>query len=245
MNSVDTILNAGGLDISGLISGYGNITVLHELSLSVEPGTVVAVIGPNGHGKTTLLRSISGQTKIHAGQIILDGETITSRTPHEVTAAGVIHVPQGDLLFAGMSVYENLLMGAYLVDDQHILNERLERVFDLLPKLAERKNQIADSLSGGERRMVGIGRGLMADGKLLMLDEPSLGLAPIIIETIYDLVSALKAEGRSILIVEENPERISDLADKIYLMDNGQSTWSGTTAELETNDELMATYLGA
>jgi len=235
----------GGLQVRSLACGYGNITVLHGLNLSVETGSVAAVIGPNGHGKTTLLRTISGQIRPRSGSIILDGQTVSGMPSHHVAGAGVTHVPQGDLLFPAMSVLENLLLGAYLIDDQKEVDRRLERVFGLLPKLAERRSQVADSLSGGERRMVGIGRGLMSDGKILLLDEPSLGLAPIIIDAIYDLIFKLKSEGQSILIVEENPERISDLADQIYLMDNGSIPWSGTAGELEANEDLMATYLGA
>ena len=237
--------DAGGLQVTSLSCGYGSISVLRDLDLSVKLGSVAAVIGPNGHGKTTLLRAISGQIKPKLGKITLDQKQISGLPSHQVAAAGVTHVPQGDLLFPAMSVYENLLLGAYLVNDQREVERRLARVFELLPKLAERKSQIADSLSGGERRMVGIGRGLMADGRILLLDEPSLGLAPIVIDTIYDLITKLKSEGRSILIVEENPERISELADVIYLMDNGEISWSGSAAELETNEDLMATYLGA
>lgn len=236
--------NAGGLKVTDIVGGYGNQPVLHGLSLDVDPGTLVSVIGPNGHGKTTLLRAISGQVHLRSGHVFLNGVDLSGRTVDAITAAGIAHVPQGDLLFAGMTVYENLLMGAYLVRDRTLLQSRLDQVFALLPKLAERRNQITDSLSGGERRMVGIGRGLMTGGQVLMLDEPSLGLAPIVIDTIYELVEKLKADGRSILLVEESPERVVDFADRIYLLDNGEINWSGTAAELSANDELLSTYLG-
>lgn len=244
MTSVPASGNAGGLKVSDIVSGYGNQLVLHGLSLAIDPGTLVSVIGPNGHGKTTLLRTISGQVPLRDGHVQLNGTDISGRPVDAITAAGVVHVPQGDLLFTGMTVYENLLMGAYLVTDQASLQDRLDQVFALLPKLAERRNQITDSLSGGERRMVGIGRGLMTGGQVLMLDEPSLGLAPIVIDAIYELVEKLKAEGRSILLVEESPERVVDFADRIYLLDNGEINWNGTAAELSANEELLSTYLG-
>ena len=236
--------NAGGLKVSNIVGGYGNQPVLHGLSLDVDPGTLVSVIGPNGHGKTTLLRAISGQVQLRSGQVLLNGMDLSGRPVDAIAAAGIAHVPQGDLLFTGMTVHENLLMGAYLVRDRALLQSRLDQVFALLPKLAERRNQITDSLSGGERRMVGIGRGLMTGGQVLMLDEPSLGLAPIVIDTIYELVETLKADGRSILLVEESPERVVDFADRIYLLDNGEINWSGTATELSANDELLSTYLG-
>ena len=205
---------------------------------------LVTVVGPNGHGKSTLLRAISGLLPVRKGSISLNGRVISGKPAHRVAADGVIHVPQGDLLFAGMSVLENLLMGAYLDSDQAAVARRLDEVFTLLPKLAERRPQIAASLSGGERRMVGIGRGLMMKGSAMLIDEPSLGLAPIIIEQIYEVIARLKASGRTILLVEENPARVADIADRIHLLDNGAFVWSGEPAVLLQRDELLATYLG-
>jgi branched-chain amino acid transport system ATP-binding protein len=153
-------------------------------------------------------------------------------------------VPQGDLLFPDMTVRENLLMGAYLPDAAAQSDERLEEVFQLLPKLRERQGQVASTLSGGERRMTGIGRGLMSGGKVLMLDEPSLGLAPIVIDQIYELIDRLKASGRTIVLVEENAARIFDRADRVYLLDNGHFVWSGSGAELMQRPEVLQTYLG-
>ena len=202
------------------------------------------MVGPNGHGKTTLLRAISGLLPVRKGSVSLNGRVISGQPAHRVAASGVIHVPQGDLLFAGMSVLENLLMGAYLDSDQAAAARRLDEVFALLPKLAERQTQIAASLSGGERRMVGIGRGLMMKGTVMLIDEPSLGLAPIIIEQIYEVIARLKASGRTILLVEENPARIADIADRIHLLDNGAFVWSGEPSVLLQRDELLATYLG-
>ncbi|UGY03455.1 ABC transporter ATP-binding protein [Bradyrhizobium quebecense] len=232
------------LVVNGLVTGYDGRNVLTGVSLSLNSGELVTVVGPNGHGKTTLLRTISGLLPVRKGSVSLNGRTISGLPAHRVAAGGVIHVPQGDLLFAGMSVLENLLMGAYLDADQAAVTRRLDEVFTLLPKLAERQAQIAASLSGGERRMVGIGRGLMMKGTVMLIDEPSLGLAPIVIEQIYEVIARLKASGRTILLVEENPARVADIADRIHLLDNGAFVWSGEPSVLLQRDELLATYLG-
>jgi branched-chain amino acid transport system ATP-binding protein len=233
------------LGLDGVSAGYGHQVVIRELSLSIETGRIAALIGPNGHGKTTLLRAISGLVHLRGGTVSLDGRRIDKLRPDEIVAAGIIHVPQGDLLFPDMTVLENLRMGAYLPEAARLESQRLEEVFALLPKLRERQSQVAGTLSGGERRMVGIGRGLMAGGRLLMLDEPSLGLAPIVIDQIYEVIGSLRDSGRTVLIVEENATRIAEVADVLHLLDNGRFAWSGTGAELLSRPEILATYLGA
>jgi branched-chain amino acid transport system ATP-binding protein len=232
------------LALDNVASGYGAHLVLREVSLDVQEGTLAALIGPNGHGKTTLLRTISGLVSCRQGTISLGGRRIDRLRPDEIVSAGVVHVPQGDLLFPDMTVLENLRMGAYLPSAAALEKQRLEEVFTLLPKLKERRGQTASTLSGGERRMVGIGRGLMAGGNLLMLDEPSLGLAPIVIDQIYAVISALRASGRTILIVEENATRIAGLADRLHLLDNGRFAWAGSGAELMSSPEILSAYLG-
>jgi len=232
------------LAVDGLVAGYDARNVLAGVSLSLAAGELVTVVGPNGHGKSTLLRAISGLLPVRKGSVSLDGRTVSGLAAHRVAAAGVVHVPQGDLLFSGMTVLENLLMGAYLDADSAAVRDRLDAVFALLPKLAERRTQIAASLSGGERRTVGIGRGLMMKGTVMLIDEPSLGLAPIVIEQIYEVIARLKADGRTILLVEENPARVADIADRIHLLDNGVFVWSGEPDVLLQRDELMETYLG-
>ena len=232
------------LCIKGLSSGYGHNLVIRDVSLSIEKGQLAALIGPNGHGKTTLLRTISGLVRAKEGSIWLAGKRIDDMRADEIVATGIIHVPQGDLLFPDMTVLENLRMGAYLPDAARQESSRIEEVFTLLPKLKERQNQLASTLSGGERRMVGIGRGLMAGGQILMLDEPSLGLAPIVIDQIYAVISSLRKQGRTILIVEENATRIAEMADAMYLLDNGSFAWSGSGAELLSRPEILTTYLG-
>jgi branched-chain amino acid transport system ATP-binding protein len=232
------------LAIESISAGYLGRDVLRELSLEIAEGALVAIIGPNGHGKTTLLRAISGLLPPHGGRIALAGADIHRRRPDEIVAAGIVHVPQGDLLFPDMTVLENLQMGAYLPAAAAKMGERLDEVFALLPKLAERRGQLASTLSGGERRMVGVGRGLMTGGRLLMLDEPSLGLAPIVIDQIYDVIVRLKASGRTILLVEESVARVVDKADRIHLLDNGRFVWQGAGSELMSRPEILATYLG-
>lgn len=231
------------LSLSNVVSGYKELDVLKGISFDVAEGDFVTVVGPNGHGKSTLLKTISGLVPLKAGAISINGSP-TPAKPHAIAALGVAHVPQGDMLFPEMSVLENLLMGAYLAQDRAEVDQRLNEVYALLPKLADRRHQIASSLSGGERRMVGIGRGLMMGGKILLIDEPSLGLAPLIIEQIYGVIAELSKSGRTILLVEENPARVEDLADHLHLLDDGVIVWSGPPAELLARDELLATYLG-
>lgn len=232
------------LHIDGIKAGYGAQDVLNGVSLSLEEGAFCGLIGPNGHGKTTLLRCISGLIRPHQGTITFAGERTDRLRPDEIVERGIIHVPQGDILFTEMTVLENLRMGAYLPEAAARESERLEEVFTLLPKLKERRGQVASTLSGGERRMVGIGRGLMAGGRLLMLDEPSLGLAPIVIDQIYEVISELRDSGRSVLIVEENATRIAEYARTLHLLDDGRFKWTGTGEELMSSPEILATYLG-
>jgi branched-chain amino acid transport system ATP-binding protein len=235
---------ANALRLENVTAGYGSQLVLRDVSLEIAESGMTAIIGPNGHGKSTLLRAISGLLPLRGGRITLGGDVLSGLRPDQIVAQGVIHVAQGDLLFPEMTVLENLLMGAYLPVPAAERNRRLEEVFALLPKLKERKGQVASTLSGGERRMCGIGRGLMAGGRLLMLDEPSLGLAPIVIDQIYDIIDRLAASGRTILVVEENAARVADKAALMALIDNGSLAWSGAGAELMARPELLETYLG-
>lgn len=231
------------LSLSNVVSGYKELTVLKGISFDIAAGEFVTVVGPNGHGKSTLLKTISGLVPLKSGTISINGGPTLTK-PHAIAALGVAHVPQGDILFPEMTVLENLLMGAYLVSSRAEIDRRLDEVYTLLPKLSDRRQQIASSLSGGERRMVGIGRGLMMNGEILLIDEPSLGLAPLIIEQIYGVITELSRSGRTILLIEENPARVADLADHLHLLDDGEIVWSGPAAELLARDELLATYLG-
>lgn len=232
------------LRIQDLKAGYGGLLVLKGVSLDLPQGAVVALIGPNGHGKSTLLKCISGLVNARSGTIDFEGGSLVGLKPHQIVERGIIHIPQGDLIFPDMSVYDNLIMGAYLPEAYSQASQRLAEVFALLPRLDERQQQVGSTLSGGERRMLAIGRGLMGGGRLLMIDEPSLGLAPLVIDQIYEVIARLQQKGHTILLVEENASRIVGVAESVYLLDDGQLVWQGTPTELEASEGILATYLG-
>lgn len=232
------------LKVTDLQAGYGGSEVLHSVSLYVNEGEAVVILGPNGHGKTTLLRAISGLLRPTAGKVELNGRVISNLRAEEIVARGVIHIPQGDLIFPEMTVMENLLMGAYRSEAWKERKQKLERVFELFPRLAERKNQLARSLSGGERRMLALGRGLMGQAKILMIDEPSLGLAPLITENLYKTIQEINRSGLSILLVDENADHVAGLADRVYLLETGVLVREGSAEQLLEDEALLAAYLG-
>jgi branched-chain amino acid transport system ATP-binding protein len=232
------------LKVRDLVAGYSGHLVLRGVSLCLGEGQLVTLIGPNGHGKTTLLRCISGLLRASSGEIVFLGQPVSGRTVNDIVSRGVVHIPQGDMLFADMTVADNLLMGAYLPAANARARQRIEEVYQLLPRLRERRSQIASTLSGGERRMLAIGRGLMSGGKLMLIDEPSLGLSPIVIDQVYGVISNLKDRGWTILLVEENASRIVEIADHIHLLDDGRIVWDGPPHALFDNQDLLETYLG-
>ncbi len=232
------------LELRDISAGYGVQQVLRGVSMEASEGELVTLIGPNGHGKTTLLRCISGLVRLTHGGISFDGARLDGLEVHQIVKRGIVHVPQGDMIFPDMTVLDNLLMGAYLPSARAEVGRRLDEIFALLPALAERRGQVSSTLSGGERRMLGIGRGLMTGGRILLIDEPSLGLAPLAIEQIYEVIANLKQRGRTILLVEENAERVLDLADRIYLLDDGRIVWQGAAEELADQEEILEAYLG-
>lgn len=232
------------LDVRDLRAGYAGSEVLHGLSLHVGDGEGIVVLGPNGHGKTTLLRAISGLVTPTAGTVELDGEVISDRRPEQIAAAGVVHIPQGDMLFPEMTVYENLVLGAYVKSAWRGRQAKLERAYELFPWLSERQDQLARSLSGGERRMLALARGLMADARVLLIDEPSLGLAPVITEQIYESITGIKESGLSILLSDENANHLSGLADRVYLLETGTLVREAPADKLLEDEALLAAYLG-
>ncbi len=232
------------LKVTDLCAGYGGSQVLHSLSLHVDDGETVIVLGPNGHGKTTLLRTISGLIRPTDGTVEFDGQVISALRASDIVAAGVIHIPQGDLVFPELTVMDNLSMGAYRPDAWRERKQKLAQVFDLFPALADRKGQVARSLSGGERRMLALGRGLMGKAKILMMDEPSLGLAPFLIENVYQTIQDIKKTGLSILLMDENADHIAGLADRVYLLESGTLVGEGTADEMLQDEALLSTYLG-
>lgn len=232
------------LEIVKIESGYSSQSIIKGISLEVPKSKLVTIIGPNGHGKTTLLRSISGVLRLQSGEINFEGKRIDNLRVDEIVDKGIVHIPQGDMLFPEMNVKDNLLMGAYLVRNQPELKKRITQVLGLFPQLGERENQIASTLSGGERRMLAIGRGLMTGAKILLIDEPSLGLAPVVIDDIFKILKELNNQGQTILLVEENVSRVINLSDHIYLIDDGLIAWQGTGEELSSESNIMEVYLG-
>ena len=232
------------LEIVKIESGYSSQSIIKGISLEVPKSKLVTIIGPNGHGKTTLLRSISGVIRLQSGEINFEGKRIDNLRVDEIVDKGIVHIPQGDMLFPEMNVKDNLLMGAYLVRNQPELKKRITQVLELFPQLGERENQIASTLSGGERRMLAIGRGLMTGAKILLIDEPSLGLAPVVIEDIFKILKELNNQGQTILLVEENVSRVINVSDHIYLIDDGLIAWQGTGEELSSESNIMEVYLG-
>ena len=232
------------LEVRDLHAGYGGSEVLHGVSLRLGDGECVVVLGPNGHGKTTFLRAVSGLVSLAAGSVELDGELISDRRPDEIAAAGVVHIPQGDMLFPEMTVYENLIMGAYVKRAWRERQRKLVRVYELFPWLSERRDQLARSLSGGERRMLAIARGLMADARMLLIDEPSLGLAPVITEQIYASIRGIKESGLPILLADENANHLQGLADRVYLLETGVFVREAPADRLLADEALLAAYLG-
>lgn len=244
MSHPPAVANPVMLSVHEVRAGYGESEVLHGISLNVHRGETVVLLGPNGHGKTTLLRAISGLIPTKGGVVSFQNYTLTNSRAELIAGYGLVHIPQGDLLYPEMSVLDNLLMGAYQAGAWPGRHERLESVFEIFPRLGERQRQLARTLSGGERRMLALGRGLMGDGAMLMIDEPSLGLAPIIIDELYDRIAAIKAAGRTILLVEESATHIERLADRVYLIEDGSVVFSGTPGEVLAHPSFAGTYLG-
>jgi len=231
------------LKIHGLRSGYGKIEVLHDVDVTIEPGQIVTLIGANGAGKTTLLKTISGLIRPTAGTIQFDGKSIARRPPHKIVKLGLSQVPEGRAILKRMSVLDNLRMGAFTRNDSEISRD-INAVFERFPALAERRGQMAVTLSGGEQQMLAIGRALMARPTLLLLDEPSLGLAPKFITRIFLTLRELKKEGKTILLVEQNAREALQVADHGYVMERGRIVLSGSGQELLSMPEVQRTYLG-
>jgi branched-chain amino acid transport system ATP-binding protein len=231
--------------VDKITAGYDRQQVLRNISLEVPDGSAVGIIGPNGHGKSTLLKCISNLIRPFHGTIQFKGKSTIGLRPEKIVEIGITHIPQGDLLFPKLTVLENLRMGAYLsFGNREEVNKRRNQVYEIFPRLREREYQLASTLSGGERRMLSIGRGLMTEGSVLLIDEPSLGLAPMIIEQIYEVLTELKKRNIALLIVEENPTRVARIADYIYLLDHGEFVWHGTPHALRSQSDILHTYFG-
>jgi branched-chain amino acid transport system ATP-binding protein len=232
------------LEVSGIDVFYGRVAAVRGATLSVDKGEVVALIGSNGAGKTTTLRTISGLLHPQRGTIKFDGQDITHTPPQKIVNLGICQSPEGRRLFARMSVLDNLRMGAYTRTNRAEIKADMDRVFELFPRLKERANQIAGTLSGGEQQMCAMGRALMAKPKVLMLDEPSLGLSPILVETIFSIVREINAQGTPVLLVEQNANKALDVAHRGYVLETGSIVKTGTGKELLASEDVQKAYLG-
>jgi branched-chain amino acid transport system ATP-binding protein len=231
------------LRVQSLRAGYGKIPILQGVDLMVAGGEVVAVVGPNGAGKSTLLKTICGLIKPYSGQVLFDGRDLAGRPSYHIARAGISYVPEGGRLFPNMSVRENLLMGAFATPE-NLKTSLMDEIYALFPILAERAKQYAATLSGGEKQMLAISRGLVSSPKVLMLDEPSLGIAPKLVEEIYERLHALKQKGLTVLLVEQNTNFALELADRAYVLENGRIVLEGSGREVAENPEIKRHFLG-
>lgn len=232
------------LEITNLDAGYGFLQVLWDVSLHVSEGEFVALVGPNGAGKTTTLRAVAGLVEPKAGEIIFDGQSMLDVPAHKSCQEGLAFISENLNLFTGMSVRDNLLLGAFIIQDQAMIAEKLAFVYDLFPRLKEREGQLAGTLSGGERKMLAIGRGIMSDPKMLLVDEPSLGLAPNLTLSVFRALETLRQRGVTILLVEQNVNTTLKITDRAYVLEQGRIVMEGPSKELLANDHVRSAYLG-
>jgi branched-chain amino acid transport system ATP-binding protein len=232
------------LEVENVHTYYGNIHALKGISLTVDKGEIVTLIGANGAGKSTTLNTMSGLLRPRQGVIRLDGQDLTRYPPYEIVAKGVVQVPEGRRVFGRLTVMENLEMGAFAIKDQRLVSENLERVFNLFPRLKERRNQVAGTLSGGEQQMLSTGRGLMSNPRALLMDEPSMGLAPVLVDSIFDTIRQLHSGGTTILLVEQNARMALQVASRGYVLQSGAIVLHDTAYNLWQNEMVRKAYLG-
>ena len=232
------------LKIENVNDGYADVTVLWDINLELAEGKTLAIVGSNGAGKSTIMRTLCGLVTPSTGSITFDGKNITKMASHDIVKLGIVYVPEGRRLFNKLSVMDNLLVGSYLPQNRKARAQNLERVFDMFPKLHERREQKAGTLSGGEQQMLAIARGLMACPKVLMLDEPSLGIAPVIVDKLFEIIAELKKQNMTILISEQNVGRVLDIGDDAIVVQSGRIVMSGSCEEIKNSDMIQKAYLG-
>ncbi len=232
------------LEVNNLEVRYGVITALKGISFEVNEGEIVTLIGANGAGKTTTMQSIIGLIPSHAGSIIYNGTDITKMPCHKIVHLGMSQVPEGRRVFQELTVYENLVMGGYSIKNNSNFKEDVDKIYERFPRLAERKNQIAGTLSGGEQQMLAMGRAMMSHPKLLMLDEPSMGLSPLLVDEVFEIIKDFNKDGTTVLLVEQNAGKSLAISDRAYVLENGQIVLSGTGKELMSSEEVKKAYLG-
>lgn len=232
------------LKVTNLNAGYGNLQVLRNVSFEVNGGELVSILGTNGAGKTTLLRTLSGLIPVMSGEIIFQGVPLQKMKPQDIVKTGLVQVPEGRMLFTEMTVRENLEMGAYTPETRKRMKQNIEYCFELFPILKERQKQLAGSFSGGQQQMLAIGRALMSEPKLLLLDEPSTGLSPLLTKQVFDIIKEIKAKGVTVLLVEQNANQALSMSDRGYVIENGEIVMQGNARDLMNDDKLRASYLG-
>ena len=232
------------LEVKDLEVYYGMIQAIKGISFEVNKGEVIALIGANGAGKTTTLHTITGLLSPKKGSVMFEGKDITKIPAHKIVSMGMAHVPEGRRVFADLGVYENLKLGAYTRKDKENLNKDLESIYERFPRLAERKNQSAGTLSGGEQQMLAMGRALMSKPSIILMDEPSMGLSPILVNEIFDIIESISKSGTTVLLVEQNAKKALSIADRAYVLETGKIVTSGKASELLENDSIKKAYLG-
>ena len=232
------------LEINGLSKSYGSHKAVDNLCMRIANGEIHGFIGHNGAGKTTTLQTITGMLKPKSGEIIFEGTDITKIPGHKIVSMGMAHVPEGRRVFAQLSVYENLKLGAYTRKDKNEIEESLEKIYQSFPRLKERRNQLAGTLSGGEQQMLAMGRALMSKPKIILMDEPSMGLSPILVEEIFKIIRDISAGGTTVLLVEQNAKKALEIADRGYVLETGNIVLSGDAKEMMNNDSIRKAYLG-
>lgn len=232
------------LEVKNLEVFYGVIQAIRGISFEVNQGEIVTLIGANGAGKTTTMQSIMGLIKPRSGSVIYDGKEITGVSTHKIVGMGMTQVPEGRRVFSELTVYENLLMGAYTEKDRSKIKQDIEEIYTIFPRLGERKSQVAGTLSGGEQQMLAMGRAIMSHPKLLMLDEPSMGLSPVLVDQVFEIIKHFHKTGTTILLVEQNANKSLAISDRAYVLENGRITVTGTGSELMASEEIRKAYLG-
>ena len=232
------------LEVNDLQVSYGVINAIKGVSFSVERGEIIALIGSNGAGKTTILHTVTGLIPAKAGSIMFEGRELTKTPAHKIVGMGMAHVPEGRRIFGELSVYENLKLGAFTLSDKKIIEKNLQYVYEHFPRLKERKKQIAGTLSGGEQQMLAMGRALMSNPKIILMDEPSMGLSPILVSEIFEIIKEVSADGTTILLVEQNAKKALSISDRAYVLETGKIVLSGDAKELMNNEQIKKAYLG-
>ena len=232
------------LEVSNLKVNYGMIQAIKGISFKVEEGEIIALIGANGAGKTTTLHTVSGLLKARQESILFNGKELTKTQPHKIVEMGMAHVPEGRRIFQQLTVYENLILGAYTRSDKKEIAENLEMIYKRFPRLEERKKQIAGTLSGGEQQMLAMGRALMSNPKIVLMDEPSMGLSPLLVSEIFDIIQSINKSGTTVLLVEQNAKKALSIANRAYVLETGKIVLEGDAKELMNNDQIKKAYLG-